>query len=59
MKRSSLLIRISGSTYITPELEVQTFGTVETFIDEAHRTKVLAAFERARRGRRLAGKTST
>jgi hypothetical protein len=57
VKRSRLLIRISGSTYMTPELDVHTFGTVETFIDDGHRTKALAAFERARRGRRPPGKS--
>jgi len=46
-RKSKQVIRISGSTFASPNMKLHTFGTVETFIDEAHKKRVLAAFEAA------------
>jgi len=56
---SKQIIRISGSTFVNPNMGVHTFGTIETFVDPTHRSMVLAAFEAlADAARRSTGKES-
>jgi hypothetical protein len=43
-KLSEQVIRISGSTFVDRNIEVHTFGTIETFVDPVDRDRVIAAF---------------
>jgi PAS domain-containing protein len=42
-RASRRLIRISGSTFVSAQGQIHTFGTIDTYVDEAHRERVLAA----------------
>lgn len=53
---SKQVIRISGSTFVNRNIEVHTFGTIETFVEPVHKDMVLAAFDALVDATQLLGK---